>query len=150
MITLKGIRARAKNPQKDANSPTIGPTITVLSIAAPPALLNESASAGRLEEGSWRPWDSKFDVRLDRRPDHMGGDQIHIRSRNGSEWAYRHTGGRSEAGKYTLPANKDVRDIVRHYFNVDLKESALILIESATEAALIATWQLIPDTATRK
>jgi hypothetical protein len=105
-------------------------------------LLLEGAGAEHLEEATWRPWDNKFDVRLDRRPDHMGGDQIHIRNRNGSAWAYRHTGANSEAGKYRLPANKEVRDIVQHYFNVKIKESAQILIESVAGTALIATIQL--------
>jgi hypothetical protein len=142
MIKIIDIKSPTKNKGSSSNlakKKSEAKTASILSLIAPSHLLLEGRGAERLEEGTWRPWNNNFDVRLDRRPDHMGGDQIHIRNRNGSAWAYRHTGGRSEVRKYTLPANKEVRDIVQHYFNVNLKESAQILIESMEGDALKAT-----------
>ena len=123
---------------------------SVLSLSAPSQLLLEGGTVELLKEGSWRRWDNKHDVRLDRRPEKMGGDQLHIRNRNGSQWAYRHTGDRSEAGKYTLPANRDVCDIVRHYFGVDLKEGVQILVESFTGDTITAIFPPGARNANRK
>lgn len=72
-----------------------------------------------LLEGQWKKYDNKHDVRLDKRPPNMGGDQLHIRRNDGEQWAYRHTGSKSEPNKYTSPATKTVRDIVAKKFGIE-------------------------------
>ena len=70
-----------------------------------------------LHEGKEKEWRDGYSYRLDRRPDHHGGDQLHIFNRN-CAWAYRSTGDRSEPNKYTMPATNTVKDVVAHVFGV--------------------------------
>ncbi|HOZ46582.1 MAG TPA: hypothetical protein PLO37_06505 [Candidatus Hydrogenedentes bacterium] len=72
-----------------------------------------------LFEGRFQRHDNKHMIRLDRRADNMGGDQLHIRRCDGQQWAYRFNGSRSEPNKYTVPATNAVKDIVSSVFNVD-------------------------------
>ena len=55
-------------PNRVKKKPLAKP-ISILSLVAPRQLLLEGVGAQHLEEATWRPWDNKFDVRLDRRPD---------------------------------------------------------------------------------
>lgn len=82
-----------------------------------------------LEEGIEKYWKKGYTYRLDRRAEYHGGDQLHITSRNGDQWAYRHTGDRSEPTKYTLEPTKIVKDIVSDIFKIskDLIESINVL-----------------------
>src|SRR5215213_7007428 len=72
----------------------------------------------RLVESQWKKYNNQYDTRLDRRPPNQGGGQLHIRNRDGREWAYRYTGARSEPNKYTLNATGTVQDIVRSIFDL--------------------------------
>ena len=72
-----------------------------------------------IESGIWKKYDNKHDIRFDNRPQSQGGPQLHLRNRQGTEWAYRDNGSRSERNKYTTPSTRDVRHIVRNYFNLD-------------------------------
>lgn len=103
----------------------------IVSIGNPPAqensrLLCESALQN-LEEGTIKQH-GKYSYRLDRRPDHHGGDQLHIYGKNNQAWAYRYNGDRSEPNKYKLAANDTVKDIVSDVFNVprDIIESIVV------------------------
>lgn len=91
-------------------------------------LLMEAACL--LEESHVKNWGDGYTYRVDRRPAHHGGDQLHINKKNQS-WAYRHTGQKSEPNKYTLPATNTVKDIVRDVFNL----SADTVIESHVVSA---------------
>ena len=72
-----------------------------------------------VESGIWKKYDNKHDIRFDHRPQSQGGPQLHLRNRQGTEWAYRDNGSRSEKNKYTTPSTRKVSDIVRNYFNLD-------------------------------
>ena len=72
-----------------------------------------------IESGIWKKYDNKHDIRFDNRPQSQGGPQLHLRNRQGTEWAYRDNGSRSERNKYSTPSTRDVRDIVRNYFSLD-------------------------------
>ncbi len=80
-----------------------------------PRLIVESAFIS--ESGVEKNWGNGYSYRLDRRPTHQGGDQIHIYRRNDA-WAYRHDGSKSEPTKYTTPATREVQDIVRNIFKL--------------------------------
>jgi hypothetical protein len=80
-----------------------------------------------LESGAWKKRDNNYDTRYDNRPINQGGPQLHIRNKHsGNEWAYRSNGVRSERSRFTAPSTRDVRDIVRNYFDL----SKDIVIES--------------------
>jgi hypothetical protein len=80
-----------------------------------------------VESGIWKKHDNKHDIRFDNRPINQGGPQLHIKNRHsGVEWAYRNNGTRSEKSRFTAPSTKDVRNIVRNYFNI----SNDVIIES--------------------
>jgi len=79
-----------------------------------PALM-EAASV--LVEGEVKDWGDGYSYRLDRRPAHHGGDQVHIYNKN-KAWAYRQTGQKSEPNKYTLQATNTVKNIVSDVFNL--------------------------------
>ena len=81
-------------------------------------LLFESATLS-LEEGKTKDWGSGYRYRLDRRPENQGGDQLHIYGPKGKAWAYRHSGARSEPGKYSLPTTNTIKDIVSDVFGID-------------------------------
>ena len=72
-----------------------------------------------IESGIWKKYDNKHDIRFDNRPQSQGGPQLHLRNRQGTEWAYRDNGSRSEKNKYTTPSTTTVKDIVRDYFKID-------------------------------
>ena len=72
-----------------------------------------------LNEGKNKDWGNGYSYRLDKRPDHMGGDQLHIYGRKGQAWAYRENGQKSEPTKYTLSATNVVKDIVSDIFALD-------------------------------
>jgi hypothetical protein len=72
-----------------------------------------------IESGIWKKYDNKHDIRFDNRPQSQGGPQLHLKNRQGNEWAYRDNGSRSERNKYTTPSTRNVRDIVRNYFKLD-------------------------------
>jgi hypothetical protein len=59
-----------------------------------------------------------FTTRLDNRPANQGGPQLHITGPKGQEWAFRHTGARSEPHKYMLRTTNKVKDIVSGAFNL--------------------------------
>jgi len=88
-----------------------------------------------LKEGKWAKYDNKHDIRLDKRPINKGGDQLHIKNRNGEEWTFRRTtisaAARSEPHKYTLRATNDVKDIVRKVF--ELRPKTIIECVITTE-----------------
>ena len=48
-------------------------------------LLLESAYE-HIEEGQWGPTKKGHEIRLDKRPENQGGDQLHIRKKN-QQWA---------------------------------------------------------------
>jgi hypothetical protein len=77
-----------------------------------------------LHEGQWKRYDNRHEIRLDKRSDNMGGDQLHVRRTDGEEWAYRHNGLKSEPSKYTSPATNTVRDIVAKQFGI--KDQSII------------------------
>lgn len=72
-----------------------------------------------LIEAQWKKYDNSYGIRLDMRPDHMGGPQLHIKNRSGTEWAYRGNGTRSEKSRFTTPSTRAVRDIVRTKFSLE-------------------------------
>jgi hypothetical protein len=73
-----------------------------------------------IESGVWKTFDNKYDMRFDNRPDNQGGSQLHIKNKNtGIEWAYRSNGLRSERSRFTAPSTKDVREIVKDYFDLN-------------------------------
>lgn len=88
-----------------------------------------------LEEGKTKAWKNGYSYRLDRRPDNMGGDQIHILSPRGQAWAYRHNGLKSEPNKYKSAATNIVKDIVVDVFGIDRAniEEAYIVSASVNE-----------------
>ena len=81
-------------------------------------LLVETASM-YIEEGKSFDYDKRHNCRLDRRPDSIGGSQLHIERNDGTKWAYRDNGMRSERNKYTTPATNIVKDIVAKTFKID-------------------------------
>jgi hypothetical protein len=87
----------------------------------------------QIVESRWQKHDNQYRVRLDKRPANQGGDQIHIQKRDGSEWAYRHTGERSEPRKYTLQATQTVRDIVRSVFNLPSDQMIEVIVIQADQ-----------------
>ena len=82
-------------------------TITVIFKNAPskqaPKLLLEHF--GQLDESKTKEWGKGYKYKLDRRPNYMGGDQLHIWGPKGRAWAYRYNGVRSEAN---LPSRSRV------------------------------------------
>lgn len=71
-----------------------------------------------LEEGRWINSSNNLEYRIDKRPAIYGGDQIHIRNRNGGIHAYRQDGKRSEPHKYKLKATREVKKLIRTVFNL--------------------------------
>lgn len=100
-----------------------------------PKLLFESFLS--IEEGKLKNWGDGFSYRLDRRPDHMGGDQLHIYGRKNQGWAYRSDGSKSEVNKYTSPATNTVIDIVSDIFSLDRSNIKETVIVSASEEELL-------------
>jgi hypothetical protein len=88
-------------------------------IAIVPSTIDLSERFEFLIEGKWEKLDNDHDVRLDNRPEAYGGRQLHIRNRNGMQWAYRDQGQRSERSKYRSAATSKVQDIVRDVFKLD-------------------------------
>lgn len=70
------------------------------------------------EGGIWKDWKCGLQYRLDRRPDYQGGDQIHIRGRDG-EWAVRTNGMPSELTTYTDSMTNAVRTLLRDKFQIE-------------------------------
>jgi hypothetical protein len=70
------------------------------------------------EAGIWKSWRNNYEYRLDRRGEHHGGDQLHIRNRSDA-WAFRHNGQKSEPNKHTTEPTAVVNDIVRHVFKLE-------------------------------
>jgi len=101
---------------------------------APKLLFEELAF---IEEGKTKEWGNGYSYRLDRRPDHMGGDQLHVFGRKGQAWAYRHTGDRSEPNKYKSSATNTVIDIVSDVFNIDKSDIEEALVVSASQEELL-------------
>jgi hypothetical protein len=94
-------------------------------------LLLESAYE-LIEEGRWAPAASGHEIRLDRRPENQGGDQLHIRKKN-QQWAYRHNGRKSEPRKYKHPPTNAVKDIVKNVFGIDRELIEEVRVTSADE-----------------
>lgn len=80
------------------------------------------SKAGKLQElmesSIWKKYDNKHDIRFDNRPQNQGGPQLHVKNRQGIEWAFLQNGGKSERNKYTTPSTRDVRNLVRDYFKL--------------------------------
>jgi hypothetical protein len=72
-----------------------------------------------LDEGILKTWGNGYTYRLDRRPDNLGGDQIHIFGPRSQSWAYRHNGLKSEPNKYKSGATKIAKDIVVKVLGID-------------------------------
>lgn len=111
---------------KDREAQSLIVSIGKLPTDNEPRLLCESALQS-LEEGTIKQH-GQYRYRLDRRPGHHGGDQVHIYGKNNRAWAYRYNGDRSEPNKYTLAANDTVKDIVSDVFGVprDIIESLVV------------------------
>ena len=71
-----------------------------------------------ITEGKTEKLPSGHITRLDKRPANQGGYQLHIKSPQGGEWAYRYDGSRSERSKYTLRTTNVIRGIVSTMFNL--------------------------------
>lgn len=71
-----------------------------------------------LEERRWVKFSDNLEYRIDKRPGIYGGDQIHIRNRNGGIYAYLKNGERSEKHKYKLKASREVKKLVRTVFQL--------------------------------
>jgi hypothetical protein len=92
--------------------------------------------AAYIEEAQEKSWGSGYFYRLDRRPAHQGGDQLHIYRRNDA-WAYRYTGTKSEPRKYTTPATNTVREIVRDVFKLDRSVKIESHVLSASDQEMV-------------
>jgi len=115
-------------------------TITVIFKNAPskqaPKLLLEHF--GQLDESKTKEWGKGYKYKLDRRPNYMGGDQLHIWGPKGRAWAYRYNGVRSEANKYTSAATNIVKDIVSGVFGIDkLNIEEALILHTDNQAMLI-------------
>lgn len=88
-------------------------------IAIVPSTVDLSERFEFLKEGKWEKHDNDLMIRLDNRPGNYGGKQLHLLHRDGTQWAYRDNGQRSEPSKYRSPATNKVRDIVRDVFKLD-------------------------------
>lgn len=106
-----------------------------LSCGEEPNFLSESLNT--LEEGKTKQWRNGYSYRLDRRPDHMGGDQLHIFGRKGDKWAYRHDGSRSETNKYTSAITNTVKSIVSYVFEIDPSKIEEAIIVSGDDGKLL-------------
>jgi hypothetical protein len=100
---------------------------------APKYLFEHSEQLELIEEGKEKPWGDGYTYRLDKRPQNMGGNQIHIWDRDRKAWAYRADGERSEPNKYTSKATRTVLDIVSSIFNIDKKSIKEAYIVSASD-----------------
>lgn len=100
-----------------------------------PRLIFESLQT--LEEGKTKEWGKGYTYRLDPRPDHMGGAQLHIYGRMGQAWAYRYDGSRSERNKYTSSATTTVKEIVSDLFKLDPNDIEEAIIVSANDDELL-------------
>jgi hypothetical protein len=92
------------------------------------------------EAGTQKNWGNGYTYRLDRRPPHHGGDQIHIYHKNGA-WAYRQNGTKSELNKYTTPATNEVKNIVRDIFS--LAPNAVVesyVVSASPEKIVFKVW----------
>lgn len=78
-----------------------------------------------------------YSFRVDRRPEHQGGDQVHIFGPRNQKWAYRSDGSRSERTKYTLPTTKVVRDIVRVALQLDPHQKVESSVISANDSEIL-------------
>jgi hypothetical protein len=90
-----------------------------------------------LEEGKTRPWKNGYSIRLDRRPENQGGDQLHIYGPKETSWAYRHDGSRSEPRKYTLHTTNVIRKIVSDVFGIPEESIEEGRVISASEEAVL-------------
>lgn len=95
------------------------------------------------EGGITKNWGNGYAYRLDRRPEHHGGDQLHVYGPKGNSWAYRYNGTRSEPNKYTAPSTNLVRDMVRDIFKLGPAAVIESYVLSATEEELIIVAQLV-------
>ncbi|VBL80392.1 Uncharacterised protein [Burkholderia pseudomallei] len=92
------------------------------------------------EGGITKNWGSGYSYRLDRRPEHHGGDQLHVYGPKGNTWAYRYNGSRSEPTKYNSPATSLVRDMVRDIFKLgpNVVIESYVLSATARELVVVA------------
>lgn len=90
-----------------------------------------------IEEGKFFDYDSRHSCRLDKRPDNMGGSQLHIQRNDGAKWAYRDNGMRSERNKYTTPATNIVKDIVAKTFNLNKSQIEEAYVIQADEDQIL-------------
>jgi len=89
------------------------------------------SEAKTLTEAIWKKFDNNYDIRLDMRPDYMGGPQLHIRNRRKTEWAYRDDGTRNERSRFTAPSTRAVKDIVQkrcQILNCELRLESINII----------------------
>lgn len=94
------------------------------------------------ESGITKNWGNGYAYRLDRRPEHHGGDQLHVYGPKGNSWAYRYNGTRSEPNKYTSPTTNLVRDMVRDIFKLGPTAVIESYVLSATAEELIVVARL--------
>jgi hypothetical protein len=98
-------------------------------------LLFENSSS--LEEGKEKKWGKGHTYRVDNRPAHMGGPQIHVFGRKGQKWAYRSSGLPSEPHKYKTPATNTVKDIVSSVFSIEKKIIETVNVIKADEEVML-------------
>jgi len=134
MMSFKEFLEEQEAPSKIIVSFTNSPSKSA------PKLLFESLQI--VEEGKTKEWGKGYSYRLDRRPANQGGDQLHIQGRKGQEWAYRHTGQKSEPNKYTFRATNMVKDIVSDIFKIDKEniEEAKVVGSSDEELLIEVTF----------
>lgn len=101
-----------------------------------PKLLLEIGLA-RLSESNWKSTEKAHQIRVDNRLDNMGGKQLHVRDRHGSEWPYGAGGSKNEPNRFTSPATNAVIDIVADYFGIDKDKIEEVQIVSASSEAIL-------------
>ncbi len=138
MITFKEFLAQKGDSATQEELPAEQVVVTFVNrpFLSNEQLLFESAVVS-LEEGKTKDWGRGYRYRLDRRPENQGGDQLHIYGPKGKAWAYRHSGARSEPGKYTLPTTNLIKDIVSDVFGIDKVSIEEIHIASVSEGEII-------------
>ena len=103
--------------------------------------LNENRSL-LIEGGPWKDHKKGYQYRYDARPENQGGGQLHIKRKN-ETWAYRHTGAKSEPGKYRLDATKAVKELVADIFGLPIDQIEETTVIDATEQRVLLeiTWR---------
>lgn len=138
MITFKEFLAQKGDSATQEEVPAEEVVVTFVNR---PSLSNEQllfeSAVLSLEEGKTKDWSSGYRYRLDRRPENQGGDQLHIYGPKGKAWAYRHSGARSEPGKYTLPTTNVIKDIVSDVFGIDRLSIEEIHITSVSDVEIL-------------